>query len=286
MWRDRQSWPAEKAEKWLIFLAHHLEYIIGTPDFAWWQLVRGVPGLTGGLIAGITAAIVAGSLTWVAAGPAIGLAGGAAALVLVGLRAFEDRAPLGGFRYRFPGIAKIVLCVILAAFLALFLGSAAKAASGTDAGVATALSVGFVTVLLSVVGAGLKMVTFDLSVAATPHAILARDRLTVIISAVSSGLAIATLAALLSGFWSRQVADSLIAGFCTFIVIAFVFTLSRGAWLPWVLTRTWLAFCGKLPWRLTAFLADAHKRGVLRQVGAVYQFRHAELQQRLGSRQT
>ncbi|MEU4668642.1 hypothetical protein AB0F91_11870 [Amycolatopsis sp. NPDC023774] len=27
--------------------------------------------------------------------------------------------------------------------------------------------------------------------------------------------------------------------------------------------------------------ADAHRRGVLRQVGAVYQFRHARLQERL-----
>jgi hypothetical protein len=29
------------------------------------------------------------------------------------------------------------------------------------------------------------------------------------------------------------------------------------------------------------FLADAHQRGVLRQAGAVYQFRHAELQRHL-----
>jgi hypothetical protein len=33
-----------------------------------------------------------------------------------------------------------------------------------------------------------------------------------------------------------------------------------------------------------AFLADAHQRGVLRQVGAVYQFRHIELQRRLANR--
>jgi hypothetical protein len=29
------------------------------------------------------------------------------------------------------------------------------------------------------------------------------------------------------------------------------------------------------------FLADAHRRGVLRQVGGVYQFRHARLHERL-----
>ena len=33
-----------------------------------------------------------------------------------------------------------------------------------------------------------------------------------------------------------------------------------------------------------SFLADAHRRGVLRQAGAVYQFRHIELQHRLATR--
>ncbi|MFI6358668.1 hypothetical protein ACIBJF_40075 [Streptomyces sp. NPDC050743] len=32
-----------------------------------------------------------------------------------------------------------------------------------------------------------------------------------------------------------------------------------------------------------AFLDDAHRRGVLRQAGAVYQFRHARLQEQLAT---
>jgi hypothetical protein len=47
------------------------------------------------------------------------------------------------------------------------------------------------------------------------------------------------------------------------------------------MTRLWHAHCGRLPLRLMRFLDDAHRRGVLRQVGAVYQFRHARLQDRL-----
>jgi len=39
-----------------------------------------------------------------------------------------------------------------------------------------------------------------------------------------------------------------------------------------------------MPWSLMGFLADAHQRGVLRQAGAVYQFRHIELQHHLASR--
>ncbi|CAK7287034.1 hypothetical protein SGPA1_41294 [Streptomyces misionensis JCM 4497] len=38
---------------------------------------------------------------------------------------------------------------------------------------------------------------------------------------------------------------------------------------------------GRLPWAVAAFLDDAYQRGVLRQAGAVYQFRHARLQSRL-----
>jgi hypothetical protein len=51
---------------------------------------------------------------------------------------------------------------------------------------------------------------------------------------------------------------------------------------PWfLLTRSWLAVRGALPWRLVPFLEDAHRRGVLRRMGAVYQLRHADLQDHL-----
>lgn len=54
------------------------------------------------------------------------------------------------------------------------------------------------------------------------------------------------------------------------------------AWFFWtVLVRGWLPLTGALPWRVRAFLADAHQRGVLRQTGSVYQFRHAALQEHL-----
>ncbi|WP_433274275.1 BTAD domain-containing putative transcriptional regulator [Pseudonocardia xinjiangensis] len=61
--------------------------------------------------------------------------------------------------------------------------------------------------------------------------------------------------------------------------------LSR-AWGYSVLTRLWLAVRGHTPFRLLRFLDDAHRRGVLRQVGAVYQFRHLRLEERLSDRAT
>ncbi|MFF5844017.1 NACHT domain-containing protein [Streptomyces massasporeus] len=48
-----------------------------------------------------------------------------------------------------------------------------------------------------------------------------------------------------------------------------------------VLARCYLSFSGALPWRVMAFLRDAHDRDVLRQSGGVYRFRHVELRNRL-----
>jgi DNA-binding SARP family transcriptional activator len=56
------------------------------------------------------------------------------------------------------------------------------------------------------------------------------------------------------------------------------------AWGTYTLTRLWLALRRRLPLRLMHFLDDAHRRGVLRQAGATYQFRHARLQERLATR--
>ena len=57
--------------------------------------------------------------------------------------------------------------------------------------------------------------------------------------------------------------------------------MQEPAWLGFVVTARWLAFRGKLPWKIMGFLDDAHRLGLLRTVGSVYQFRHAELQDHL-----
>jgi NACHT domain-containing protein len=58
-------------------------------------------------------------------------------------------------------------------------------------------------------------------------------------------------------------------------------TITLSPWLRFQVARSWLAARGRIPWRLMGFLEEAHARGVLRQAGAVYQFRHARLQERL-----
>ncbi|MEV4871819.1 NACHT domain-containing protein [Streptomyces syringium] len=59
--------------------------------------------------------------------------------------------------------------------------------------------------------------------------------------------------------------------------------LAAHSWPHYTIARLLLAARGKLPWRLQTFLADAHQLGILRQIGPVYQFRHARLQHHLAT---
>ncbi|MEU5052346.1 hypothetical protein [Streptomyces sp. NPDC021096] len=64
------------------------------------------------------------------------------------------------------------------------------------------------------------------------------------------------------------------------VVTALLVLLSR-AWTRFLITRGLLAVRGHLPWRLMGFLSDARDRGLLRQSGGSYQFRHIRLQEQL-----
>jgi hypothetical protein len=52
-------------------------------------------------------------------------------------------------------------------------------------------------------------------------------------------------------------------------------------WPQYLIATGWLAARGRLPWRLAAFLTEAHDLQILRQRGGTYQFRHASLQDHL-----
>ena len=55
---------------------------------------------------------------------------------------------------------------------------------------------------------------------------------------------------------------------------------------PWLLCQIStfrFARKGRLPYNLVSFLDDAHRLGLLRAIGPIYQFRHAELHDHLAS---
>jgi NACHT domain len=187
-------WEAQDAEKWLVFLARHLEDTIAAPDLAWWQLPLAVS-------------------------------------------AFARKVPASVDRTR------------------EFIGYALQGQPRNKRGS-----------------------SIDISSAASPMASLAEDRTDAIVSGPMLGLLIAaaSVATFLALFGAAGAWIAVGAGIASTTRVFF-----HHAW-PWYgMARIWLAVRRQLPWRLMGFLADAHQRGVLRQMGAIYQFRHIELQKRL-----
>ncbi|MCK9904269.1 NACHT domain-containing protein [Frankia sp. Cpl3] len=106
----------------------------------------------------------------------------------------------------------------------------------------------------------------------TPRIFLAGNRTKTLVAALIISLVIALAASFTIGP-AGGLACGLVAGLAL---------VGRGsAWARLGLARLWLAARRQQPLRLIAFLEDAHARGVLRQAGAVWEFRHANLQRYL-----
>jgi hypothetical protein len=125
----------------------------------------------------------------------------------------------------------------------------------------------------------------DVALAVDPDLVLEADRTAslaraaVVTLAVAVGVGIATTPGL---GWMKAVELALIMALMYGLADRLA-GVTATAWGKFVVARAGLAASNRLPWRLMAFLDDAHRRGVLRQAGAIYQFRHARLQERLAS---
>jgi hypothetical protein len=122
-------------------------------------------------------------------------------------------------------------------------------------------------------------VAVDIKTVVNPGSLLTVDRrnalMRTLLHTVPFGLIVGVI------FASKTSSAALVATWVAFTV-AVSSGLAGTTWGRWfVLVRVALPLAGRLPWRLLVFLDDAHRRGVLRQSGAVYQFRHSRLQQRL-----
>ena len=144
----------------------------------------------------------------------------------------------------------------------------------------------FLLVLVSLAGGLLFWLGFpaDVTLAISPLSTMRADRnaamlrgailaLLVLLPLTAIGLAI--------GYFGRPGTDVTVAGYAVVIVALGLLSVTLSAWMRLQVARAYLATAGRLPWRLVSFLEDAHARGVLRQAGAAYQFRHVRLQERL-----
>jgi hypothetical protein len=106
----------------------------------------------------------------------------------------------------------------------------------------------------------------------TPRLLLDRDRRGSLTVAVTAGIAFAVVYGIALGPFFGLVA-----------LVALTVTVAAcvSMWAAFNVSRLWLARTGMLPLGVMAFFQEAHGRGVLRQVGGSYQFRHTQLKEAL-----
>lgn len=305
VYRDNPAgrWKAHDAEQWLVFLARYLEYTIASPDLAWWQLSRALPrliwafGAALGAIAGVMAGVALGTgNTPKGHGHAttlveLAVAGGTviATYVMYGIVS-KKPVPVSGLSWRPSrsvvriGVGSIVVAGIGVMF-GVVLGIAAEAEAGAVVVVATV--VGGALGLLAAIASALlnpEVIPLDLSSAASPPAALAADRSTGIAAGATVALAAGAIIGACIDFDGYGATVATLSAIVSLAVAWIISSFVIAAWPSYAIARICLAMRHRLPWSLELFLADAHQRGVLRQAGAVYQFRHIELQHRLANR--
>lgn len=271
-------WDAQDAERSFVWLARHLEQHKKWygPNLTLPELRNFVPhfGRAAFVLVGVFTGVLAGTVAGLGAGITAGLVAGLVAGAGVGSVAGSIWAGLGP---RTAPSAPLSIETLIVGLVVL--GAAAGAAPGVVAGliggVGTGVVAGIVTGVMAYVGllAGMIFVPWRVSGSASPRAELARLRkaaiLVTVIMAATAGVIVGVVAGIVPGGVA-----AVVTGVCA---------SCPAMWTTYKIARTWLALRHRLPWRLMAFLEDAHKRGVLRQAGADYQFRHIELQHRLAS---
>jgi hypothetical protein len=300
-------WNAQDVEKWLVFLAGNLEHRVGgLPDLEMWQLPLAVPafplitsavtGVVAGTVAGIVVGAVAGIMAGIVAGVTVGTGTGVATIFMTWLvtlpstmpEVMKEEVPVTEARV---GIARVwyslrpvaamtagfeILVVVFLVFWIMPNHDTVITAGEVWAGMAAAAVAWYA--LMAQVG---FLASSYIKSAVSPADVLARDRHEAVFrgsaAAAGAGVAAGVVASVFAGD-RVGVAAGVVAG-AVAVCGASIFS----EWSRYGIARTWLALCHRLPWPLMSFLADAHGRGILRQAGAVYQFRHIELQHRLAT---
>lgn len=310
----RLPWRAERARHWLGYLATHLKKL-DTHDIEWWRLGTAMSLSSRMLVSGVTSGLVSGTMLGLVFGlttePRVASVSVLLNVLGIGLtfglmHGFGSKLKVGGafepsrMHIQIRGGAKrvkesflprirgglaggLVFGVVFGLGMAVYAGLldfpwtviALEFGKWLVSGLALGLSVGLILALV----AGLEAV-IETKSSVSPSDLLHTNRTTVLAQVLAVGLALGLgfgiVVALVNGF-ALGVTSGLASGLVVGLGLG---TLT--AWGRWVvLVRVWLPLTGRLPWAVNAFLDDAYQRGVLRQVGAVYQFRHARLRDRL-----
>ncbi|WP_326946654.1 hypothetical protein OG439_46240 [Amycolatopsis sp. NBC_01307] len=286
------------AQRWLEHLAHNLAST-GAADIAWWQLDRSLPWIApicrvvAGAALGFGLLSATGVVPGLVTAAAVGLvAGNSRYLAYFNVtdietpHAFDGSTP--NVRAELRDFAKL-----LGSALLFVVGLLALLTAGRSIATGRVLNLRAALVLTTLaLGGGFLVWWFgrklwhrqrhgrsdglvvlaDLKRPTSPGGTLRADR-KVVLAGTGTMLAIAAVFAVLGVDYAVGIALGYAAAWMLF-----------SAYARFTVARFVLAVRGKLPWRLFGFLDDARDRGVLRQYGAVYQFRHQHLQRHLGGR--
>lgn len=128
----------------------------------------------------------------------------------------------------------------------------------------------------------------DVTRSISPRTVLHSDRSAALARALVAGPLVTAGAGLTTAFAYGPATGTAVgcAMASAYITTDRMVGLSATSWGRLTLVRPWLALRRQLPWHLMGFLDDAHDRGILRRSGAVHQFRHIRLQQRLAGSDT
>jgi hypothetical protein len=306
---------AERVQPWLGHLADHLTRL-GTYDLAWWQFGTSakVTGLAVGTAVGLADLVletaVVGALTArgvlfaAMIGLATGLSFGVAHWYVVRTAPLEPvRTRLRlrgrvGKRVWSRGLLGLGFAGAVGGAYALLLGMMIWLfTSGLKTPVDVMMDVGVFAPVFGLGGAlvfGLVAALeapLDVRSAGSPGDVIETNRrhvlrLVAVMAPVFAVFVVTATEVALGGLRALGVGvgwtptSSLALGLVGGIGSGLAYVLSLTAWGQWVVfARVWLPLTGRLPWRLPDFLDDAYRRGVLRRAGAVYQFRHARLQE-------
>ncbi|MEU9872525.1 NACHT domain-containing protein [Actinomadura sp. NPDC048021] len=284
--RPRHAHDPGEIRRWLSYLAHHLtrqpasDDGQGVHDFAWWRLAATthIKTRTPALLTALAGGLASGLWSGLTLGLTIAVVG------VLTARAWERDLP--GYanlriRQRSTDLMQMLALgltgglaggMLLGWWLQFSAGPMVGLTVGYAGGIAVGLTFGFIR---------WAETPARVSHATTPMGSWHADRSLHLLRTSTIGLTFAlTFGALFGLIFGVRF------GIAFGLVFGVWFGIGGGAHHAWAayLIATWrLARAGLLPRRLMPFLDDCHRLGLLRAVGPIYQFRHAELQEHLAA---
>lgn len=234
-------------------------------------------GIAGGLFGGFTAGIFEGVGTGLPAAIVNGIGITLIVAVIVGVVGRDTPAA----RRRWSWQMGLSGGVIIGGAVGVIAGFKESPVLGLVLGAAVGATAAWPTGLL-----GIKVGHEEI---ASPVAAMSRDVRAFWTTALSAGIAAAAFAFVGDGMSSifevnarfsfpLLVKDGLGVGLAAGVIVGLAFGAYHATSPSFLVARAWLSLRGELPWGFMAFLTDAHlERGVLRENGAVYEFRHLEI---------